>query len=143
VDTGECAAHGSFEGRAVAVWELAGGVLSGRARCLITVWCLPVDSPASPPADCVGPQVSNEAKELVSQLLVVDPSKRLTCEQVLAHPWMTRTPEAGVEQQLTQTAARIQDAITRRCAQQHATRAMPCSCCTRTLYLLCHLAFLP
>ncbi|KAI3424231.1 hypothetical protein D9Q98_009587 [Chlorella vulgaris] len=64
--------------------------------------------------DSVWTPVSNEAKELVSQLLVVDPSKRLTCEQVLAHPWMTRTPEAGVEQQLTQTAARIQDAITRR-----------------------------
>lgn len=32
--------------------------------------------------------VSKDAKELVSQLIVTDPHKRLTAEQVLLHPWM-------------------------------------------------------
>jgi calcium-dependent protein kinase len=33
--------------------------------------------------------VSAEAKDLISRLLLVDPSKRLTAEQVLAHPWLS------------------------------------------------------
>ena len=33
-------------------------------------------------------QVSAPAKDLVAKLLVVDPKKRLSAEQVLAHPWM-------------------------------------------------------
>jgi calcium/calmodulin-dependent protein kinase I len=32
--------------------------------------------------------VSDNAKDLLRKLLVVDPSKRLTCEQVRDHPWM-------------------------------------------------------
>lgn len=32
--------------------------------------------------------VSDSAKEFVAALLVVDPLKRLTCEQALKHPWM-------------------------------------------------------
>lgn len=32
--------------------------------------------------------ISEEAKDLIKNLLVVDPSKRLTAEQALAHPWM-------------------------------------------------------
>lgn len=31
---------------------------------------------------------SSAAKDLVSNLLVIDPKKRLTCEQLLAHPWI-------------------------------------------------------
>jgi serine/threonine protein kinase len=32
--------------------------------------------------------ISPQAKDLVQKLLVVDPTKRLTAEQILAHPWM-------------------------------------------------------
>ena len=32
--------------------------------------------------------ISNEAKTLIRQLLVVDPSVRLTVEQALQHPWL-------------------------------------------------------
>lgn len=32
--------------------------------------------------------ISASGKDLVSKLLVVDPSKRLTADQTLAHPWM-------------------------------------------------------
>jgi serine/threonine protein kinase len=32
--------------------------------------------------------VSPEAKDLVSKLLVVDPSERITAKGVLAHPWL-------------------------------------------------------
>jgi len=38
----------------------------------------------SPDWDCI----SNEAKDLVSKLLVVDPTKRYTAAQVLEHPWI-------------------------------------------------------
>lgn len=34
-------------------------------------------------------QVSDQAKDLVTKLLVVDPSRRLTATQALQHPWMT------------------------------------------------------
>lgn len=39
--------------------------------------------------DKVWTAISPEAKDLIKGLLVVDPSKRLTCEQVMAHPWIT------------------------------------------------------
>jgi len=32
--------------------------------------------------------VSDEAKDFVSKILVNDPKTRLNCEQMLAHPWM-------------------------------------------------------
>mmetsp|Transcript_39965 Transcript_39965/g.95378 ORF Transcript_39965/g.95378 Transcript_39965/m.95378 type:complete len:798 (+) Transcript_39965:103-2496(+) len=42
--------------------------------------------------------VSQEAKDFVSNLLQVDPSKRLTAEEALAHPWLATTPsETTVE----------------------------------------------
>lgn len=40
-------------------------------------------------------QVTDEAKNLVSSLLVVDPAQRLTAAQTLAHPWMTRQESLG------------------------------------------------
>jgi len=33
-------------------------------------------------------EVSETAKDLIRQCLVFDPSKRLTAEQILAHPWV-------------------------------------------------------
>jgi calcium/calmodulin-dependent protein kinase I len=42
--------------------------------------------------------ISNEAKDFISKLLCVDPVKRMTCEQALAHPWITgaATPAAPI-----------------------------------------------
>lgn len=34
--------------------------------------------------------VSPEAKDFVSKILVPDPKVRLNCEQMMAHPWMTK-----------------------------------------------------
>lgn len=41
--------------------------------------------------------ISNEAKDLISKLLVVSPSKRYTAEEVLGHPWVKHT---GVSREL-------------------------------------------
>lgn len=43
--------------------------------------------------------VSHEAKDLISKLLVVDPTKRLTCQAALQHPWLRRS---GVREQAKQ-----------------------------------------
>jgi len=32
--------------------------------------------------------ISNEAKDLVTKLLTTDPKKRITADQILAHPWI-------------------------------------------------------
>ena len=37
-------------------------------------------------------KVSNEAKDLVQRLLVVEPGHRLTASEALSHPWMQMTP---------------------------------------------------
>ncbi|PSC74088.1 CAMK CAMK1 kinase [Micractinium conductrix] len=58
-------------------------------------------------ADPVWEEVSAEAKDLIKKLLVVAPSKRLTCEQVLEHPWMAAVPARGTERQLTKTRSRM------------------------------------
>jgi calcium/calmodulin-dependent protein kinase I len=38
--------------------------------------------------------VSDTAKDLIRSILVIDPSKRLTADQILVHPWVTgdKTP---------------------------------------------------
>ncbi|KAJ8379413.1 hypothetical protein SKAU_G00001910 [Synaphobranchus kaupii] len=38
-------------------------------------------------------KVSEQAKDLVKKLLVVDPKKRLTVEEALQHPWMQASDE--------------------------------------------------
>lgn len=38
--------------------------------------------------------ISSQAKDLVSKMLVVDPKKRLTCDEVLAHPWLRSAPNS-------------------------------------------------
>ncbi|CAH8252785.1 unnamed protein product [Arabidopsis lyrata] len=40
------------------------------------------------------PQISESAKSLVKQMLDPDPSKRLTAQQVLAHPWIQNAKKA-------------------------------------------------
>ncbi|POM73202.1 Cleavage induced protein kinase [Phytophthora palmivora] len=39
--------------------------------------------------------VSPDAKDLISKLLVKDPAQRLTADQMLQHPWMNTTAEAS------------------------------------------------
>ena len=59
--------------------------------------------------DFEGPEwrhVSRQARHLVSRLLVVDPAKRLTCQQVLEHPWMRGA--GATPRPLLHTAARMQ-----------------------------------
>lgn len=36
--------------------------------------------------------LSDTAKDFVNKLLVLDPSKRLTCDEMLAHPFLNRNP---------------------------------------------------
>jgi len=53
--------------------------------------------------------ISKEAKELVSKMLTVDPKKRITCDEVLAHSWMRHAPSdplAGTVLQLKKLAAK-------------------------------------
>ncbi len=42
--------------------------------------------------------ISDMAKDLISRLLVVDPKKRLTAEEMLKHPWIMgeKTPRKGL-----------------------------------------------
>jgi len=37
-------------------------------------------------------EISPEAVNFINQLLIVDPTKRMTAAQALKHPWMTQTP---------------------------------------------------
>lgn len=32
--------------------------------------------------------ISVDAKQIIANLLVVDPTKRLSCEQLMTHPWI-------------------------------------------------------
>lgn len=42
-------------------------------------------------------QISAEAKDFIGSLLEVDPSKRLTAQQALRHPWIAQYREGGVD----------------------------------------------
>ena len=39
--------------------------------------------------------VSDKAKDLIRKLLIVDPKKRLSCDEILKHPWLTQTTHSG------------------------------------------------
>ena len=45
------------------------------------------------PSETYWNRITDEAKDLIRSLLKKDPAKRLTCEEVLSHPWCT--VEAG------------------------------------------------
>ncbi|XP_073697312.1 serine/threonine-protein kinase Chk2 [Garra rufa] len=47
-------------------------------------------------------KVSNEAKDLIKKLLVVDPEKRLSVEEALAHPWLNDDEMKNTANQLMQ-----------------------------------------
>ena len=34
--------------------------------------------------------VSEEAKDFIKKILIVDPTKRMTAEEALQHPWLTQ-----------------------------------------------------
>jgi len=42
-------------------------------------------------------KISEEAKDLIAGLLIVDPTKRLTKEQICSHPWISGQFEASDE----------------------------------------------
>lgn len=46
--------------------------------------------------------ISKDAKDLVSRMLVTDPNKRLTCEEVLSHRWMKNAPSEELGSTLDQ-----------------------------------------
>jgi calcium/calmodulin-dependent protein kinase I len=46
-------------------------------------------------------EVSEQAKDLISKLLVLDPAQRLTVDQALAHPWLHEPRESLNQRQLT------------------------------------------
>jgi calcium/calmodulin-dependent protein kinase I len=53
--------------------------------------------------------VSKQAKDLISKLLVVEPTQRLSATQILAHPWLTgvaSTHELNVSENLRRLQAR-------------------------------------
>ena len=39
--------------------------------------------------------VSEQAKDLIRKLLIVDPKQRLSCDEILKHPWLTQTSHSG------------------------------------------------
>ncbi|KAL4424182.1 hypothetical protein ABPG75_001483 [Micractinium tetrahymenae] len=61
--------------------------------------------------DPVWKEVSPEAKDLIQRLLVVSPARRLTCEQVLEHPWMAAGAQRGAERQLARTRSRMLESL--------------------------------
>lgn len=51
--------------------------------------------------DSAWTHVGDSAKDLIKKLLVVDPSKRLTIDQIKGHPWMTSAAAVGKAELLT------------------------------------------
>ena len=49
--------------------------------------------------------VSEEAKDFVSKILVADPKARLTCDQMMAHPWMNK--ELNSEKKLSKAKNKL------------------------------------
>ena len=65
----------------------------------------------------IPPHVSSGARELMSRMLVVDPLKRISIQQIMSHPWYrTNLPpylQLSAEQQIERTHA-IDDTILRK-----------------------------
>ncbi|PSC73989.1 CAMK CAMK1 kinase [Micractinium conductrix] len=58
--------------------------------------------------DEVWSAVSADAKDLIRNLLMVDPTKRLTVPQVLSHPWLKEGQQGG-KQELLKTMTRMRN----------------------------------
>jgi calcium-dependent protein kinase len=48
--------------------------------------------------------ISEQAKDLISKLLIYDPEKRISAEEALQHPWITDNVEVKIDQNLAQGA---------------------------------------
>ncbi|KDD72402.1 protein kinase [Helicosporidium sp. ATCC 50920] len=66
--------------------------------------------------DPVWDKISDEAKDLVCKLLVVDPEARLTADQALAHAWLQQPPPgpAAPKTQLLATMSRMRASMKQR-----------------------------
>lgn len=49
-------------------------------------------------------EISTEAQDFISKLLVVDPSKRLSAKEALEHPWITTNTSSPDNHSLTEGA---------------------------------------
>lgn len=58
--------------------------------------------------------ISQNAKDLVNKLLVVDPTKRLTAEQILQHPWMNMEDASSNNNNLTHFKSNLKSYNARR-----------------------------
>ncbi|GBG29706.1 Protein kinase, putative [Hondaea fermentalgiana] len=56
-------------------------------------------------------EVSNSAKDLVSKLLIVDRTKRLTIDQLLEHPWLV---DKAKDTNLTDTQQKLKEEVAKR-----------------------------
>jgi serine/threonine protein kinase len=56
-------------------------------------------------------QPSSIAQDLVRRLLVPDPSRRLTIDEVLNHPWMTEHEEVLAQEELYLTQMFVRAAL--------------------------------
>jgi len=52
-------------------------------------------------------QVSDLAKDFISKLLVVDPTKRLTAEEALDHPWFTSNEKSMAMESLMENLEKL------------------------------------
>ena len=60
------------------------------------------------------PQISAPAKDLVSRMLKVEPTRRITCEQILSHPWLTLDSALVPNIKLSGAVADIKKQLARR-----------------------------
>ena len=44
--------------------------------------------------------ISNECKDIIMRMITVNKKKRITAEQMLSHPWLTKFRESGKEVEL-------------------------------------------
>ena len=59
-------------------------------------------------------EVSNEAKDLIRRILVLDPARRITAAQILQHPWLRADASAIANVHLGAAAAKLKKLVARR-----------------------------
>ena len=90
--------------------EMASGVppwaetgLEDPIAMLFHIGCVPPTGAHHP---AIPPHLSSAAKKFCASCFVVDPSRRPTCEALLAHPWLTAAPSGDEEAMDTYLAMR-------------------------------------
>lgn len=66
--------------------------------------------------------ISADAKDLISKILVVDPKKRLTCDQILEHPWLKAAGTGTADLAHTRAKMRSFNARRKLLAGMHTVR---------------------